>query len=129
MTKSVITLSAVILSAVTKSVIILSVVTCFSVSLRDMCVHCLLFTESGRTLLDIISLGVDTVELALASQHRYVATSTPVYHPPLIDSNNKANRLWNIFHKVILFPLLICIVSVLYKFNLLCIVITYSLNL
>ncbi|KAI0231260.1 Nucleoporin NUP188-like protein [Lamellibrachia satsuma] len=42
------------------------------VSLRDMCVHCLLFTESGRTLLDIISLGVDTVELALASQHSSV---------------------------------------------------------
>ncbi|XP_074655526.1 nucleoporin NUP188-like [Tubulanus polymorphus] len=37
-------------------------------SLRGLCVHCLLYTESGRALLDIVAIGVDTVELALSQQ-------------------------------------------------------------
>ncbi|KAK2190359.1 hypothetical protein NP493_83g05030 [Ridgeia piscesae] len=53
-------------------------------ALRDMCVHCLLFTESGRTLLDIISLGVDTVEQALASQHRHFSQAFSVLNRLLL---------------------------------------------
>ncbi len=39
-------------------------------NLREVCVYSLLFTESGRALLDIISTGVDTVETVLAQQGR-----------------------------------------------------------
>ena len=37
-------------------------------TLRDVTVYSLLFTESGRTLLDIISTGVENVDAALAAQ-------------------------------------------------------------
>ena len=40
------------------------------VSVRDLCVYSLLFTESGRALLDIISTGVDNIEMGLAQQGR-----------------------------------------------------------
>ena len=44
----------------------------FRLHLRDVCVYCLLYTDSGRALLDILATGVDTVEIALALQGRYV---------------------------------------------------------
>ncbi|CAH1785634.1 unnamed protein product, partial [Owenia fusiformis] len=37
-------------------------------SLRDVCVYSLLYTEAGRTLLEIISTGVDTIEVAIGYQ-------------------------------------------------------------
>ena len=37
-------------------------------SLRDVTVYSLLFTESGRTLLEIISTGVEAVDAALVAQ-------------------------------------------------------------
>ena len=44
----------------------------FRLGVREVCVHSLLYTESGRALLNIIGTGVDTVEMALASQGRWV---------------------------------------------------------
>ena len=41
---------------------------CFRLTLREVCVYSLLFTESGRTLLEIISTGADVVEQVLAEQ-------------------------------------------------------------
>ncbi|XP_064649346.1 nucleoporin NUP188-like isoform X2 [Lineus longissimus] len=37
-------------------------------SLVDICIYCLMFTEAGRSLLDVISIGVDSVDLALSQQ-------------------------------------------------------------
>ena len=39
-------------------------------TLRDVTVYSLLFTASGKSLLDIIGTGVDNVELALTAQGR-----------------------------------------------------------
>ncbi|KAK3087060.1 hypothetical protein FSP39_001128 [Pinctada imbricata] len=36
--------------------------------LREVCIYCLLFTEAGRALLEIIATGSDNVEMALAQQ-------------------------------------------------------------
>ena len=42
----------------------------FRPGVRDVCVYTLLYTESGRTLLNIIGTGVDAIEKAIASQGR-----------------------------------------------------------
>ena len=44
-----------------------------------MCVHCLLYTESGRALLDIVSTGVDVVEGTLAQQGRSVIKGYSIF--------------------------------------------------
>jgi len=41
---------------------------CRTLTVRDVVVHNLLFAESSNTLLDIIGMGVDIVEGALANQ-------------------------------------------------------------
>ena len=41
-----------------------------SVALRDLTVYSLMFSEAGRTLLDIIGTGVDTIETVLTAQGR-----------------------------------------------------------
>ena len=40
------------------------------VYLQDICIYSLLFTEAGRSLLEIIATGVETVETLLAQQSR-----------------------------------------------------------
>ena len=37
---------------------------------QDICIYSLLFTEAGRSLLEIIATGVETVETLLAQQSR-----------------------------------------------------------
>jgi len=44
-----------------------------SMSVRDVIVQCLLYTEATRTVLDLIRTGVDTVEAVLVTQSRPVA--------------------------------------------------------
>lgn len=43
-------------------------------SLKDIVVHSVLFSEAHRTLLSILRTGVDSVEICLASQGRYAFT-------------------------------------------------------
>ena len=53
----------------------MSLYCCSGLSLRDVTVYSLLFTASGKGLLDIIATGVDNVELALTTQGRYDVTT------------------------------------------------------
>ena len=38
--------------------------------LQDICIYSLLFTKAGRSLLEIIATGVETVETLLSQQSR-----------------------------------------------------------
>ncbi|OWF39494.1 Nucleoporin NUP188-like protein [Mizuhopecten yessoensis] len=62
--------------------------------LQEVCVYSLLFTEAGRSLLDLIAMGADTIEMALIQQGSFVEAGTGVEMIQLVQmSFSVLNRL------------------------------------
>lgn len=66
-------------------------------SVRDVCVYTLLYTESGRTLLNIIGTGVDTIEKAIASQGRFVHDLNAILSHYQNPTAPKRALVWSLF--------------------------------